>query len=86
MWIWFINRNNWQHSTQSAICVKQFDKKYIKRGDHGKRKFETNSSHTSSWKTSIINQQKQQPKKSPTDMPSPVKTDFPKGSLSVIFR
>ena len=34
---WILSTNSWQPSTSYVICLKHFDKKYIGKGDQGKR-------------------------------------------------
>ena len=36
-WIKFVNRKNWQPTSSAAICIKHFEGKVLKKGEHEKR-------------------------------------------------
>ena len=37
IWVRFVNRKDWSPSNSSVICIKHFEKKYLKMGERKKR-------------------------------------------------
>ena len=37
LWIKFVNRNDWQSISLAVICIKHFEGKALKKGEHEKR-------------------------------------------------
>ena len=36
-WIKFVNRKDWQPTSSAVICIKHFEGKFLKKGEHEKR-------------------------------------------------
>ena len=36
-WIKFVNRKDWQPTSSAVICIKHFESKFLKKGEHEKR-------------------------------------------------
>ena len=36
-WIKFVNRKDWQSTSSAVTCIKHFEGKFLKKGEHEKR-------------------------------------------------